>query len=77
MQSDRVIRIIEIGEELEKLASSGVFTQRTTDACAKGASLLIQMRNVIAATWKSNTPLLSDADALTKLRKILDDQHEG
>jgi hypothetical protein len=48
------IEIADICAELEKLARSGVFTQRTADACTQAASLLSQIREVIIKGLSEN-----------------------
>lgn len=74
------IEIADICAELEKLARSGVFAQRTTDACTQAASLLSRIREVIITDLSENwhTPGSRATQGIVeKLKDILVKQGEG
>jgi hypothetical protein len=73
---DEQIRIIEINEELNKLANSNVLQHRTAVACGQAASLLERMREVLVRTWGSRPQLTAD-EAVKQLNWILTEQGEG
>jgi hypothetical protein len=74
------IEIAEISKELEALARSGVFRQRTADACTQAASLLSRMREVIlgglSENWHNPGPRVT-GEIVDKLKFILAEQGEG
>jgi hypothetical protein len=64
------LEIFDICTELEKLALSGVFSQRTADACAQAALLLTKMREAVFERT-------SEAAVVERLRRLLVEQGEG
>ena len=74
MESEK-LETHDIAVELEKLAGSGVFPQRTTDACAQAAWLLRRLREVVI-TAVNRSPA-AKGEAFETLRLILVKHHEG
>jgi hypothetical protein len=74
------IEIADISVELQKLASSGLFTQHTADACAQAASLLERIREAVltglSENWHTPGPSAMK-EIVEKLKKILAEQGEG
>jgi hypothetical protein len=64
----------DIAVELQKLAESGVFTQRTADACAQAAWIVKKLREVILTDWSDSSV---DTAKIEKLKWILVKHHEG
>lgn len=67
---DQTLEIFDICTELKKLAASGVFPQRSANACAQAAKLLTNMRQTV---FEGTT----DADVVEKLKQLLAEQGEG
>ena len=64
------LEILDNCTELNKLALSGIFSQRTTDACTQASALLTKMRETIFERT-------SEPTIVEKLRQLLAEQGEG
>jgi len=78
------IEIVDICDELEKLAGSGILLERTAEACIQAASFLKAMLDALIPDRVSSgagviatNGLVSDAVKVEKLMWLLSEQGHG